>query len=83
MTTEQYKKRMAELGIDRENLEERIKPFYQSHPAHWKESVYVPGGEKRSTVPVIPPGEDLSHLNAKAWRTSQAAGRKNGGRKKR
>lgn len=66
MSPETYKARMAEMGIDRENLEARIKPFYQSHPAHWKQSPYLPGGEKRSLVPLRPPGgEDLSALNPK------------------
>lgn len=60
MNLETYKARMAEMGIDRENLEERIKPFY----AVSKESAYLPGGEKRSLVPLRPPSEgDLSHLN--------------------
>lgn len=67
MSPETYKARMAEMGIDRENLEARIKPFYQAHPREWKESAYLPGGEKRSLVPLRPPGgdEDLSALNPK------------------
>lgn len=40
--------------------------FPDSHPSirATKESAYLPGGEKRSLVPLRPPGEgDLSHLN--------------------
>lgn len=60
MTLEAYKQRMAAAGIDRENLEARIKPFYQIT----KEATYLPGGEKKSLVPLRPPSEgDLSHLN--------------------
>lgn len=50
-----------------------------------KEPVYVvKGGWKLSVVPEpLPDGPDYSHLNSRGWKTSQKAGRKNGGRKKR
>lgn len=73
MTLAQYKRRMAEMGIDRENLEARIKPFYQIT----KQAAYLPGGEKKSLVPLRPASEgDLSHLNPHP-------GGKKGGRKAR
>lgn len=73
MTLTQYKQRMAEMGIDRENLEARIKPFY----AVSKQAAYLPGGEKRSLVPLVPvEGQDFSAMNGKAWKVAQRNGRK-------
>ena len=51
-----------------------------------KEPAYVvKDGWKLSVVPLPPPSitEDLSHLNSDSWKKLQAAGRKNGRRKKR
>lgn len=63
MTVEQYIAAMAERGIDREGLEHKVRPFYQSNPSEWRQSAYLPGGEAKSMVPVKPPAPDLSFLN--------------------
>ncbi len=61
MDLKEYKRRMAELGINRENLEKRIKPFYECHPREWKQRIDY----AKSKVPLPPPSYDLSHLNPK------------------
>lgn len=81
MTVETYKKLAADL---RSHMEE---PFGLSD-GHCvlanKESLYLPGGEKRSVRVRLPvPEEDLSHLNSPNWKKHHAAGKRNVRRKKR
>ena len=75
---------MKEMGIEREGLESRIKPFYQAHPREWKVSEYMPDGYGKSMIPEPPAdiSEDLSHMNSKQWKTLKKRGTTTGRRKK-
>lgn len=78
MSPEKYKLLAADLRGHMENTD-CFRDVLPTLPK--RKSSFLPGGERRSVVPVLPPGEDLSHLNSKNWKAAQAHGRKNGGRK--
>jgi hypothetical protein len=69
MTTEDYLKKMRELGIDRGALERNMDPINASIVCANKvrERIkYDPA--KRGKKMARPPAEDLSHLNSETWK---------------
>jgi len=79
MNVETYKKRAAEL---REHMERPMAPFDPS-AGFYRESPYLPGGEKKSMKLSAPSMEDWSHLNPESWKKHQRTGRKGKGMRKR
>lgn len=81
MTLSQYKARMAEMGINRENLEAGL-PAENNYDKLKirREAAHLPPWFK-AVLPQVKPEADYSHLNGKSWLKCQATGRKNGRKK--
>lgn len=75
MSPEKYKLLAADLRGHMENTD-CFRDVLPTLPK--RKSSFLPGGERRSVVPVLPPGEDLSALNPAHWKKGQTAGQKNG-----